>query len=46
MHPCYPAAFVDGGQGLLPLGNLTNRDGGVVTDGLAVGLPFREVTPW
>ena len=27
MHPCDPAAFIDGGQGLLPLGNLTNRDG-------------------
>ena len=40
MHPCDPAAFIDGGQGLLTLGNLTNRDGGVVTDGLAVGPPF------
>ena len=28
MHPCDPAAFIDGGQGLLPLGNLTKRNGG------------------
>ena len=27
-------------KGLLPLGNLTNRNGGVVTDGLAIGPPF------
>ena len=46
MHPCDLAAFVDGGQGLRPLCNLTNRDGGLVTDGLVVGPRFCEVTPW
>ena len=28
MHPRDTAAFIDGGQGLLPLDSLTNRDGG------------------
>ena len=40
MHLCDTAAFIDGGQGLLPLGDLTNHDGVVVTDGLAVAPPF------
>ena len=42
MHPRDTAAFIDGGQGLLPLGSLTNRDGGVVVLALFIpGTPLK-----
>ena len=35
LRPSDTAAFINGGEGLLPPGNISNLNGGVVTDGLA-----------